>query len=215
LKVLIADDHALVRVGLVEMLSNWRSDLAIQEAADADAAMQLISADSELDLILLDLFMPGAHGFDLLRRVREAASSVPVLVLSASESSSDARTALAQGASGFLCKSAPWDLMQSVLDLILAGGTYVPDSILRRDNAASRDVPAGRRNVAGLTNRQQEVLALIGRGWSNKQIARGLDLSENTVKVHVAGLLRQLNVANRTEAVIRARELGFPFDGEE
>lgn len=218
MKVLIADDHELVRIGLAKMLSEWQPGVEIEEAADASAVMERIGGGAGFDLVLLDLFMPGVVGWDLLIRVRAAAPSVPVLILSASESPVYARDALDRGAAGFVCKSAPFELMLSVFDLILAGGTYVPDLLLRRDvgtRQSTATAAAGRRgSLSGLTGRQQEVLALLGRGWSNKQIARALELSENTVKVHVASLLRHLDVSNRTEAVMKAQELGFDFPSE-
>jgi DNA-binding NarL/FixJ family response regulator len=216
LKVLIADDHALVRAGLIDALTGLTPDLDPIEAADASEVMQRLVDIPGLDLILLDLFMPGANGFQLLSKVCGAAAAVPVVVLSASESADHVRKALDSGAAGFVPKSADRELMLSALRLVLAGGIYVPAEVMQTADWSS--VPAASAppssERAALTARQQDVLRLLGRGLSNKQIARALALSENTVKAHVASVLRQLGASNRTEAVVRAQEQGFDFLAE-
>ncbi len=215
MKVLIADDHALVRTGLIDALTGLTPELDPIEATDASEVMQRLVDIPGLDLILLDLFMPGANGFQLLGKVCSAAVTVPVVVLSASESAEHVRKALDSGAAGFVPKSADRELMLSALRLVLAGGIYVPAEVMQSadwSSAAAGAPPSSER--AALTARQQDVLRLLGRGLSNKQIARALTLSENTVKAHVASVLRQLGANNRTEAVVRAQEQGFDFQAE-
>jgi DNA-binding NarL/FixJ family response regulator len=172
-------------------------------------------AVAELDLILLDLFMPGAGEFDLLRQVCRAADAVPVVVLSASERAAHVHAALDLGAAGYVPKSAPSELLISALQLVLAGGIYLPATLVQAPPAAAVMSPrlpqAGELSML-LTGRQQAVLRLLGRGWSNKQIARALAVSDNTVKVHVAAVLRLLGASNRTEAVMLAQQRGFDFD---
>ncbi len=214
MKVLVADDHALLRTGLVDALSRLDPEPTAYEAADAEEVMRLVSARPDLDLILLDLFMPGANGFELLSRVCAAAAGVPVVVLSASDEPGHMRKALDCGAVGFIPKSTGREVMLSALGLVLAGGTYVPPELVLApptQEHGSLPLHGFGSGVATLTARQKDVLRLIGQGRSNKQIARDLDLSENTVKIHVAGVLRALEAANRTEAVMRARERGFDF----
>ncbi len=218
LNVLVADDHALVRTGLIDALSRLDSQLRVYEAADATEVIDRLGAAADLDLILLDLFMPGANGFELLSRVCGVAGSVPVVVLSASDSAAHVQKSLDCGASGYLSKASARDLLISALRLVLAGGVYVPAE-LTIAVCQPAQAPAGHMTqpgtaCIGLTARQQQVLKLLGRGWSNKQIARELGLSDNTVKVHVAGLLRQLRANNRTEAVMLAQQQGFDFESE-
>jgi DNA-binding NarL/FixJ family response regulator len=219
--VLVADDHALVRTGLIDILSRLEPELRVYEAANATEVMERLGTVSDLDLILLDLFMPGANGFDLLSRVCSVAGPVPVVVLSASDSAAHVQKSLDCGASGYLSKASARELLISALRLVLAGGVYIPAELtMHADQSApirATQAPGMHRTqpgaaFAGLTLRQQQVLRLLGRGWSNKQIARELGVSDNTVKVHVAGLLRQLGADNRTEAVMLAQQQGFDFD---
>ena len=215
MKVLIADDHALVRTGLIDALTGLAPELVPIEAADASEVMQRLEEVVDLDLILLDLFMPGANGFHLLSNVCSAAAAVPVVVLSASESIEHVRKSLDCGAAGFLPKSADRELMLSALRLVLAGGVYVPAKAMQSadwQTAVTAAVPSN-SGCGNLTARQRDVLRLLGRGLSNKQIAKALALSENTVKAHVASVLRELGANNRTEAVLRAQEQGFDFEG--
>jgi DNA-binding NarL/FixJ family response regulator len=211
LKVLIADDHALLRTGLIDAVAHLHPEPAALEAADAAQVMDILSAHPDLDLVLLDLFMPGANGFDLLSRVCGSAIGAPVVVLSASEETAHMRKALDCGAAGFIPKSAPREIMLSALRLVLAGGVYVPPDVIHAPQRGRSEAIPPPVDPGVLTARQQQVLRLLGLGRSNKQIARDLDLSENTVKIHVAGILRTLGAGNRTEAVMRARERGFDF----
>jgi len=212
MKALIADDHALLRVGLTSALAQLGDGPPVcLEAEDASQVMETLSVHPDLDLVLLDLFMPGANGFELLSNVCNTAADAPVVVLSASEDTAHMRKALDCGASGFISKSAPRDVMISALRLVLAGGIYVPPDLVRAQLQDVGNGPAGEIAAAALTARQRDVLKLLGLGRSNKQIARELDVSENTVKIHVAAILRALGAANRTEAVAVARAQGFDF----
>ncbi len=214
--MLVADDHALLRTGLIEALSLLHPAPTVYEASDAEQVMEILGAHPDLELILLDLFMPGANGFELLSRVCAATSGAPVVVLSASDDASHMRKALDCGAAGFIPKSAAREVMLSALGLVLAGGIYVPPDLLHAPAPPEYDgpLPLGSDEVGTtLTARQQQVLRLIAQGRSNKQIARDLDLSQNTVKIHVAAVLRALGAANRTQAVTLARERGFDLSG--
>lgn len=214
MKVLIADDHAMLRIGLINSVTQLEEEATAYEAEDSRGVMDALAAHPDLDLILLDLFMPGANGFELLSKVCDATAGTPVVVFSASEDTAHMRKALDCGAAGYIPKSAPREVMLSALRLVLVGGVYVPPDVVSAPppQAESRPAegPAG-QCAAALTARQQDVLRLLGQGRSNKQIARALDLSENTVKIHVAGIMRTLGAGNRTEAVMLAREQGFDF----
>jgi DNA-binding NarL/FixJ family response regulator len=207
MKILVVDDHALIREALRGVLAELAPGASIAEAADARGAAQCVGADPILDLVLLDLNLPDRSGFELLAELRERHPSVAVVMLAASNARDDIARALELGASGFIPKSASRDVMLNALKLILAGGVYVPPEILGRDHAGSAR-PASASEL-GLTQRQLDVLALMMQGRSNKVIARELDLAEPTVKNHVTAILKALKVGNRTEAVVAAAALGI------
>ncbi len=214
--MLLADDHALVREGLKHTLSGLAPEVEFREAASAAEVFDCIARNPTIDIVLLDLVMPGSRGFELLTRVCDDHPELPVVMLSGSADPVKMRKALDIGAAGFITKSATAEVMLSALRLVLAGGIYVPPDMLRggsgvTDQAVRVDPPNASRpgNPTALTARQREVLACLGQGKSNKQIARELDLSENTVKIHVAAILRLLGVDNRTQAAVLARERGI------
>ncbi len=216
MKILVVDDHALIREALRGVLRELKGDATIVEAPDSDQATQRIAEHPDLELILLDPNLPDRSGFELLAELRESHPAVPVVMLSASNDRDDIAKALELGALGFIPKSAQREVMLSALELIFSGGTYVPPEILGRPQAPAPPLPvppapSGRPPSAAelrLTGRQMEVLALMMQGKSNKVICRALDLAEPTVKNHVSAILKALKVTNRTEAVIAARTLG-------
>jgi DNA-binding NarL/FixJ family response regulator len=206
MRILLADDHALFRSGLSLVLQQLGPEVSIIEACNFDEALD--QASSDLDLVLLDLNMPGMDGPAGLGRIRASVATVPVVVISASEDVADIEQLLEAGAVGYIPKSSSSQVMLSALALVLAGGTYVPSQVLRRGAHA---VPAQDKAGAGalLTDRQLDVLRLLVQGKSNKVIARELRLSEGTIKIHLASLYRALNAANRTEAVVAAQRRGL------
>lgn len=206
MRILLADDHALFRSGLSLVLQELEADVCVLEAADFQEAMAL--ASPEVDLALLDLCMPGMEGAKGVSCFRNKAVDVPLVVISASEDASDIERLLEAGAVGYIPKSSSSQVLLSALRLVLAGGIYVPALVLQRgtSGAGSGSRPATR---FGLTDRQSEVLRLLVQGKSNKVIARELQLSEGTVKIHLASLYRALNAANRTEAVMVAQRQGL------
>ncbi len=216
-KILVIDDHALIRDAVRGVVKELDGEAAVFEAADCIQARRSIDRHPDIELILLDLTLPDQDGFDLLADLRERYPSISVVVLSAHDDRGSVVKALDLGALGFIPKSAPREVMLSALRLILAGGIYIPPQILApaqavvtttRTASASR-APAVSPADLGVTGRQLEVLALVARGKSNKAICRALDLAEPTVKKHVTAILRALKVTNRTEAVIAVGELGW------
>jgi DNA-binding NarL/FixJ family response regulator len=218
MKFLVVDDHVLIREALRGVLKELRSDAVILEGSDGRQAMQLIGEHADIGLILLDLNLPDADGFSMLAELRERYPATSVVVLSAQQDRGSVVKALDLGALGFIPKSAQREVMLAALDLVFAGGIYIPTEILsRQEPVPSQSAPqppathssqSAPRDL-GLTERQLEVLALMMRGRSNKAISRVLDLAEPTVKNHITAILKTLKVSNRTEAVIAVLESGW------
>lgn len=215
MKVIIADDHPLVRDSLRVVVKQLLPQARLEEAATAGEVLARLEADSDVDMLILDLVMPGANRFELLGRICAEYPEMKVVVLSASENPVDIRKALDVGASGFVPKSAAPAVIVSAIRLVMDGGFYVPHELLKahpgsavQQSLAACSEPA----QASITPRQNEVLRLLATGKSNKEIARELDLSEHTVKIHVASLLRALGVHNRTQAAVAARQQGLLED---
>lgn len=225
LKILIADDHPLYRQGLVRLVSDLDTDVETVEAGDFPEAVRLAREDGPFDLTLTDLRMPGMDQFPGLRALRDATGSKPLVVVSGFETRSNLERALEIGAQGFLPKSAPPSVMLNALRLVLLGEIYVPPSLFSSDARPTETASASldsarfameiRANVEMLTQRQMGVLALIGLGLSNREIAERLNISEGTVKVHVGAILKTLGVSNRTQAALLATDMGITMDGDE
>jgi DNA-binding NarL/FixJ family response regulator len=217
MKILVVDDHVLIREALRGVLKELKRDADVVEAPNCAQAMRLVEERAgDFGLILLDLNLPDRDGFSVLAELRERYPAISIVVLSGLQDRGSVTKALDLGALGFIPKSANRDVMVSALQLVFAGGIYVPPEILARDQPASASAkrPAGDRprvapSELGLTGRQLDVLALMMQGKSNKAICRLLDLAEPTVKNHVTGILKALKVTNRTEAVIAVNELGW------
>ena len=211
MKILIADDHELFRDGLRHVLDQFEGPPVIVEASDFPQALAQVQKDKDIDIVLLDLSMPGMIWSEGLARLKEALpDTVPVIVLSASDDRRHVLQAVNMGAAGFIPKTSSSRVMLSALKLVLSGGVYLPPALLEQGPNGSDDMPiAGESAIASLTPRQREVLALLGQGKSNKEIARVLELAEGTVKLHVTAILKALNVNNRTRAVVAASHLGL------
>lgn len=205
MKVLIADDHPLVRDALARTLRCVQPDAEVLEAADFASALRMLQNESP-QLALVDLHMPGMERVDGVRRLRLLCPGVPLVVASGEDDPAVIRAALAAGAVGFLPKAEQPEVLQQALRLVLGGGTYTPPQALADLQPGA---PAPRPDASGLTPRQTDVLRCLMRGQPNKLIARELGLTEGTVKIHIAAILRVLQARNRTEAVVVARNLGL------
>lgn len=204
--IALADDHPIVRAALKAALGALGPNTRFVEANDAASVLALVAAEPGLDLILMDLHMPGADGTATVRAVRARAPQLPVAVVSADEDPAAVGELLRMGVCGFIPKSDSANVIVGAVRLILAGGTYVPPRLVHGDarGAAEDGTGAGDARL-GLTARQSDVLRLLGEGKSNKVIARELGITEGTVKVHLLAVFRALNVRNRTAAVVAAQ----------
>jgi DNA-binding NarL/FixJ family response regulator len=206
MKLLLVDDHVLIRDALRGVVTELRPGASVLEASGCNAAQALVAAHSDLELIFLDLGLPDGDGFDLLEHLRSAHPAIGVVVLSASQDSGSVTRALRLGAVGFIPKSSTRPVMLGAIQLILAGGIYVPPEVL---GAAAAPAKLASPADLGLTPRQIDVLALVMQGKSNKAICRELDIAEQTVKTYVTAIFKALSVVNRTEVVIAANQRGW------
>ncbi len=209
-RVLIADDHPLVRDGLRAVISLAFEGCELFEAATLDEALSVLGEGAEFDLVLLDLNMPGASGFDGLDRMVAQFPATPVVVVSGSHTAALVRGALAHGAAGFVPKSLRRSAIAEALRAVLDGEVYVPADIAEEITTEDAAEASIRRRIDLLTPQQRVVFGLMVAGRLNKQIAYELDVSMTTVKAHVSAVLAKLEVFNRTQAVILANRVGFP-----
>jgi len=211
MKLLICDDHALFRAGLALVLRDLEPATVLLDSAGAADTFRLVDEHPDLDLVLMDLNMPGMDGLAALVELRARHPALPVVIVSGSEQHADVRAAIDRGASGFIPKSSSAPVLLAALRLILSGGVYVPPLVLAASEPATPPAPADPRHerAAGLTARQLEVLDLMAAGRTNREICDALGIAEGTVKAHVATILELLGVANRTEAGAVARRLGL------
>ncbi|WP_417584269.1 response regulator [Nitrincola sp.] len=214
IKLLIADDHPLFREALINVISAALTNPEIIEAGTLDDALVLAQAHEDMDLILLDINMPGMHGLDGLSALRREAPTIPVVIISAEEDKQTVLKALNQGAAGFIAKSAARDEMATALQQILQGEVYLPASIMRKTQETPLPTTQTRPSLSmellfSLTRRQLLVLERMVKGESNKQIATHLNIAETTVKAHVSAILAKLGVNNRVQAILAANDLDF------
>jgi DNA-binding NarL/FixJ family response regulator len=205
-RVLIADDHPLVRGALREAISGAVPKDDIVECEDLTKASQSLSDNDQVDLILLDLSMPGVRGFSGLLYLRAQYPSVPVVVVSANEDRTVMRRCIDFGACGFIPKTTDIQTMRQAILTLLAGQTWTP-SDLDLSTPADKDMTDTVRRLATLTPQQVRVLMMLSEGLLNKQIAYELSVSEATVKAHVSAILQKLGVESRTQAVIVASKI--------
>jgi DNA-binding NarL/FixJ family response regulator len=213
LKALIVDDHPLIQDAVANVLRSLDPATQVAVAADCDTGLAKASTLPSLDLVVLDLNLPGLSGIPALRRWRSKWPAVPVVVLSALNDPVTVLAAIQAGAAGYITKSSSNEVMRQALRLVLAGGRYLPPELLAQPGSPSapreRRQPTRVDSALGLTDRQLAVLRLLGKGAPNKLICRELGLAERTVKAHVTAVLRALNVSSRTQAAVEAVKLGL------
>ncbi len=209
MRIVVADDHPLVREALVVTVMRAVAEAQVQQAHDFDSLSAACQTWAPA-LALVDLNMPGMNSLEGLRTLRSRYPTLALLVASGQEDPPTIRAVLATGVNGFFPKTGAPELLRSAIQLVLAGESYVPPGALA-DHLGGE--PPHRPDVTGLTPRQRDVLRRLLRGHSNKLIARDLGLTEGTVKIHIAAILRALGARNRTEAVVRAH--GLHLDGSD
>ncbi|WP_394647564.1 response regulator [uncultured Sphingomonas sp.] len=207
-RVLIADDHPLVRDGLRTVISVAFDQADLFEASSVTEAVEIVAREGDFDLVLLDLNMPDAQGFSGLTLLRDRFPSLPIVMVSASVDGLVVSSAIAHGAAGFIPKSLKRSQIVGAIQAILAGNIYVPDDFGPASDAMT-EIDQIRQRMDLLTPQQRVVLGLIVAGKLNKQIAFELSVSMTTVKAHVSAILTKLNVFSRTQAVILANKIGF------
>lgn len=207
MRILIVDDHALFREGLKLLLVRLDSAAEVLESGDVEAGLAYAERGDGIDLILLDINLPGCRGVEALPRFREKFPTSPVVLISGVDAPEVIREGLASGARGFIHKSVTADEMRAAIGKVLAGGSC---HAVSADPFSSLGTTEATPPSAGqLTPRQREVLVRLCEGMSNKEIGRELDMSDNTVRVHVAGIFRILGARSRTEAAMLARRRGL------
>ncbi len=233
MKVLLVDDHPLILSALRSVIAGLGDHVSVVGAASARDARDALKGNQDFDLVLLDLRLGDADGFDLLIEFRAAYPALPVVVVSASDRASDVIRSIDLGAMGFVPKRSSNETLFEALHMVMSGGIYVPQMNIGSERTPPRDGDARRSPLGaigsaasdgafqtqpslaslGLTPRQTDVLALLLQGNPNKLIARELKLSVETVKDHVAAVLRALNVNSRTQAVLAVSQMSMKHGG--
>ena len=213
-QVLIADDHPLFREAIARVIDDGFPGSTLLEASDLDTALAMAGRHDDLDLVLLDLNMPGMQGLGGLVQLRNLFPTLPAVIVSAEEEKRVILQTITYGAVGFITKSTPRKQMIQALEQVLAGSIYLPADIIRAgagdEGAASRREPDDLSEVlATLTRKQLQVFERMSRGESNKVIAYQLNIAESTVKAHVSAILRKLGATNRVQAILSAGDIDF------
>jgi DNA-binding NarL/FixJ family response regulator len=205
--VIVADDHPLFRTAIKEALEADQGQTNFLEANSFESLQQLVDQNKEVDLVLLDLHMPGVSGFAGLVYLCKRYPSVPVVIISANEDPVVIRRALEHGAAGFIPKSSSIDTITDAIAAVLMGEIWSPDTTatnLPGNNVSEVELA---ERMAKLTPQQFKVLMMMSQGLLNKQIAYELSVSEATIKAHVSAIMSKLGVSNRTQAVLAASQL--------
>ena len=204
---LIADDHPLFREALIGALRLQFADLEVAESDSLESTIQQIDQNPGLDLVLLDLHMPGSGDLYGIIRIREDFPDIPVAVISGSEQLDVISKVMGFGAMGFIPKSSPSAQIANAINCILEGDSWLPEGMAGKIKALSKDDLDLANRVAELTPQQYKVLYLLHEGLLNKQIAYELQVTEATIKAHITAIFRKLGINSRTQAVLLAEKL--------
>lgn len=213
MKILTADDHSVFRQGLKTIVEMFDSEAELLEAESFEVALEVVRKNGGVDLVLLDLMMPGMDAFDGLVAMRNAAPDTPIVIVSMIESRKDVLRVIELGAHGFIPKAAAPEEMVEALRAVMTGQVYLPPALLLKSDdgrgvkpTAQASRVSAEKRLSVLTGRQREVAELLGQGLTNAQIAEHLGLSESTVRLHVSTILDKLDLSNRTQVALLAAQ---------
>lgn len=205
LKLLVIEDHALVREGLTQTLRQLDVDVTVEEAADCESGCAILANADDFDLVLLDLALPGIDGITCLGLMRQRHPALPIVIVSAYDDAHTVNRALKAGAAGFVPKTYSGERLLEALRTVLDGTIFVPEQTLPSQQGPRLSAPPSKGVTPaeiGLTDRQSDVLTLMSKGRSNREIAELLGVSEGTVKVHLTAIFKTLGVSSRTQALV-------------
>lgn len=205
IRILIVDDHPVVRAGLASMLGTQSELSVVGAAASGEEALKIVQKE-RIDIVLLDLRMPGMKGVDVLKRLKNLPGAPRVIILTSYETDEDIYRAVQAGAQGYLIKDTPQKEMIEAITAVQAGRRYIPRHIGAR--------LADRMMRSNLTSRELEILEMLAKGLTNKEIGGALRISDNTVRNHVISIIEKLEVSDRTEAATAAIQRGIILSGE-
>jgi DNA-binding NarL/FixJ family response regulator len=213
-KILIADDHPLFRDAIKSIIVESFSGYELLETSNLDDAIALVDDNPDIDLILLDLNMPGMEGLTGIVKMRNHAPEIPLGIISAEEEKSIVLQAAGYGAVGFIPKSTTRETITKAIEQILAGQVYLPADIIRSNPSekvsdTKKQFDIDMKSISYLTRKQLQVFEQMAKGSSNKQIAYDMNIAETTVKAHVSAILHKLKVKNRIQAVLCASNIDF------
>lgn len=213
MRVLLVDDHWVSRAALKPLLSQVEKGSTCLEAETLDEALKLLGGSSAIDLVILDLVLPGLESLDGIRVLMEKVPQVPVVIFSMVENRHEVLRAVEFGVAGFIPKTASGDEILKALKVVRGGELYLPRMLLKDAGRANSEAAsfvaingAPRQAISNLTQRQRQVLSYLARGMTNTKIANELGLSENTVRIHISAILRTLDLDNRTQAALLAAD---------
>lgn len=218
MKYLIVDDHALITGALSLMLEDRDPEAEVHTAATAREALDLVNREGDADLLILDLSMPDVTGTELMEEIVRMQPMLKILVVSGLADQESIMRVLQLGAAGFVPKSLDTEMLGNAIDFVLKGGVFIPSKLLTESQRVgfftrtAAHLKSSAEEPVHLTERQKDVLALLAQGAPIKRICRELDLSNGTVKTHVAAIYRAFGASNRTEALLAARRAGFDID---
>lgn len=207
MKTIVAHGRPLIRAGLRALLMEHDDSAEVREAHTFDELLAATEQERS-EILLLDFSLPGLNGFDGLRSLHASRPDIPIVIVTGSENEADVSRAIDSGARGYIPDSSSGELFVNALKLVLSGNIYVPPAALRKNKAESgarlADSPPKAYRLTTLTPRQKEVLSLIAEGNSNREMADKLGIAEGTIRIHVAAILKGLNLRNRTQAALLA-----------